>query len=207
MDGDVGRLPNAEWDMSLGGFNQDLPVPSMACEIKDVSTSQCAAISGVYNDQPFDVQAYGRVAYVYIDGGFRAAALGWTAGPDDTIEVTTRIGAHTAPVTPSTFEAPAPGVDPTDTWVGIRREARAFESHADDVPVATHDVEWRIAGELWFAQRAPEAPRLEQVLASFALSITPKPGCAPDADGFGCDTVRLRGTTIGATLHDLAAPP
>jgi hypothetical protein len=36
--------------------------------------------------------------------------------------------------------------------------------------------------------------------------MTPKPGCAPDRAGLGCDTVRLRGAIRSTTLRTLAAP-
>jgi hypothetical protein len=206
VDGDVGRLPDAAWDMTLGGFNQDLPAPGMPCEERDLSTAQCAAISGVLDGEPVDVQAYGRAAYVFLDGGYRAAALGWDLADGELAEVVIRIGMQTAPIAPATFSASSEDAGASDSYVGFSAESRAFESHVDGMPIATHEIEWRIAGELWFAQNRPDGPRHEQVLASFALSITPKPDCTKDADGLGCETLRLRGTTIGATLRDKAAP-
>jgi hypothetical protein len=205
MDGDLGRLPNARWDASLGGFNQDLPAPRLTCEVRDGPAGLCVVISGVYGEQSFDQHPPANPAYVHLDGGSRQVGITVELGTDDVLFVATKIGMQVAPIAPSTFEVPSAGVDPADSFVLVEREARRFESHVDGQPVATHDVESRLAGELWFAQRADDAPRQEQVHAHFALSVTPKAGCTPDADGFGCDTIRLRGMMTGGTLR--AMPP
>jgi hypothetical protein len=95
-----------------------------------------------------------------------------------------------------------------DVDVVFEREARGLKSHEDHEPtiLATHDVELRYAGELWFRQSREDGPRHEVVAASFALNVTPKPGCTPDSNGFGCDALRLRGELHAQTSRALAAP-
>ncbi len=207
-DGMLGRLPDASWDTTLGGFNQDLSEPSTPCEVRESRTAGgCMSVSGTYNGEPFDGQGYASTAFVHVGNDYRGAGMDYEIGPDDIMRISTKIGMLVAPTAPSTFEAPVPGIDPTDAQVLVMRDARNFESHDSyNEPLATHDIEYRMAGELWFAQSRPDGPRHEQVLANFAVSITPLPDCQPDADGFGCDEVRLRGTMTGATLRALPAP-
>jgi hypothetical protein len=206
-DGTVGRDPNARWDKTLGGFNQDLPEPVMPCPNEDLKTyGACVALSGTYNGERLDVTTPGETAFVHLDGGFRTAGLNITMAPNDVLEIGVRLGMQVAPTAPSTFQAPAPGVDPNNAAVSVTRDARKFESHVDNQPAATHDIEYRMAGVLWFAQSRADAPRYEQMLADFAVSMTPKSGCTRDSAGLGCDTVRLRGSIRSTTLRTLAAP-
>jgi hypothetical protein len=206
-DGTVGRDPNARWDKTLGGFNRDLPEPRMPCPNEDFrSYGACVAVSGTYNGELLDVTNIGETAFVYLNGGFRAAGLDITMAPNDVIEIGVRLGMLVAPTAPSTFQTPAPGVDPNNAAVSVTRDARKFESHVNNQPTDTHEIEYRMAGELWFAQSRADGPRFEQLLADFALSMTPKSGCQPDSAGLGCDRVRLRGTIRSATLRTLEAP-
>ena len=74
---------------------------------------------------------------------------------------------------------------------------RMFESYSSDgfQLGGSHDYELRIAGEGLIGEARFDATKTSEFArGAFAVSITPKAGCTPDGDGFGCDTVRLRGT-------------
>jgi hypothetical protein len=88
----------------------------------------------------------------------------------------------------------------------VVRDARKLKTRSSQgEAIETHEIEVRMAGELWFAKPPFSDLRAEQVLAVFAASFTPKPGCTTDADGHGCDSIRLRGRIHGATRRTL--PP
>jgi hypothetical protein len=204
-DGHVGRDPDLRVDRTLGGFNQDLAEPSGECELLEELTAQCMKVSGIYNDVPFDLVATCRPAFVHLDGGYRVHGCDFDMGGGDVMMIGSRIGMMTAPTAPSVFDFQ--GSLGGDVDVIVERPSRMLRSHDDEPTItATHDAELRYAGELWFYQSWDGGPRHESVAASFALNLTPKPGCTPDGEGLGCDTLRLRGELHSETLRALEAP-
>jgi hypothetical protein len=102
------------------------------------------------------------------------------------------------------FEAPvADGmtVSEHESWMLLIREARKVTSHSDGefLIFDTHTIEGRIAGDA-FVQAADSGQKASEFARGvFAVSLTPRTTCMPDADGFGCDAVRIRGTFSART--------
>jgi hypothetical protein len=86
--------------------------------------------------------------------------------------------------------------------IAIYRKARRVSSQTDETFLLsdTHQIEIRIAGEAFLGPGRSAGNTSEFARGVFAVSLTPLPTCMPDAEGLGCDTVRLRGTFSARTL-------
>jgi hypothetical protein len=202
----LGRDPNAVFDATLGGFNQDLPEPTAACTAMEpmVFGGGCFAISGTYNGEAFNLNCWddlGGPPSITTRTGtcFRPLEAG------DSLIVQVTIGVQTAPNAPAAFEVTWPEDDVGDIFVRVSRSARTFDTHSDSVEPLTvsHDLEMRLAGELWWEHPYETGPIKEIMFTTFALSYTPKADCTRDAEEFGCDEIRLRGVLFTETLQAL----
>jgi hypothetical protein len=74
-------------------------------------------------------------------------------------------------------------------------------------PAAPTRIESRIAGELTYGEGVNPQNTSELARGTYAVSFLPRPGCLPDDEGLGCDTMRFRGSFFIRTRPVVTPPP
>jgi hypothetical protein len=190
-------------DLTLGGFNDDLPAPERDClALDEAPLVGCISISGEYNSEPFDffcMDSSPAVTALRANGAY-ANGCRLQFAEDDKLLVALRLGSGAIPAVPYEFSYSLPPGDDPLTHVEFERPARALETHAPDtsgqlefVLGDTHEQEMRTAGVAEYGPGWSAGKTSAFTKGTFAASLRPKDGCDVDAEGFGCDEVRLRG--------------
>jgi hypothetical protein len=193
--GAAGSASIDDVDLTLGGFNQDLPAPGSNCLMRDDFIVGCIALAGEYNGEAFDLVCSGAdfdhtygARYTF---GCRTEALG------SELQVELIVSQDFVEKRPATFSA---DTATAAAYIRFWNTERSFETYRDRLFTmfghdATHDQQMRVAGISENVQQSSPGgqPSDEwRIGAVFALSLTPKSGCAKDAMGLGCDEVELR---------------
>jgi hypothetical protein len=78
---------------------------------------------------------------------------------------------------------------------------REFESYPDDVYnlATTHDQSLRLAG---ISELVSSGVQHWQIRGTLGFTLTPKASCAKDAQGQGCDEVKLRASFLSRPVKD-----
>jgi hypothetical protein len=186
--GAAGSVSFEDIDLTLGGFNQDLPEPASNCLMREDFIIGCIAFSGEYDGEAFNLvctdadfdHTYG-ARYTF---GCRTDALG------SELQVELIVSQDFIETRPATFSADAPAMA---SYIRFWNTERMFETYRDRVfsmygHETTHDQQMRVEGISETVQQSNKW----RIGAVFALSLTPKAGCAEDM-GLGCDEVKLRG--------------
>jgi hypothetical protein len=198
-----GSLGLDDVDLTLGGFNQDLPTPMHDC-LDGKEYEGCVSFSGEYNGAPLDVRYMDTSVGVVLLSADSSRRVGCHAdlSAEDEFFVSLTFGASLFSELPTTFELVPPLDARLATYVSFSRDRRKLLSHSDDQFVLgeTHKIESRMTGEGFLGPGRSAGNTSEFTRGVFAVSLTPLPTCMPDAEGLGCDTVRLRGTFSARTL-------
>lgn len=210
--GGMGAGPSiADVDRTLGGLNQDVPAPAVGCTSADTPEVGCLTWTAEYTGIPMSgaCETYVDKAIVFTGGIRRSMACTETVGVGDDMTVGLGTGQAAIGTEPSVFEVSAPPVPDPEAMgsVSIFRDARNFATHVggDYALDTTHDLTFKIAA---LAKQIPGigsyvGKTSEVVEGYFAATLEPKSTCAPDASGFGCDRVRVRGTFNVRTAGDV----
>jgi hypothetical protein len=198
-------------DLTLGGLNQDLPVPSLDCTVGPTPTNGCMSWTGEYNGARVDgsCQDTVRRAYFYIDKS-RAMECDFSLSPKDAFGVALSLGVSSMGSPPphafSLNAPPQPDVDAAG-FLALFRDTRNLSVDAAGTfdQGVTHDFTWRVTGASADVPGLAAGKTSEAVMGVFAVTFEPKPSCAPDASGFGCDRIRVRGTFYVRT-QDVVQP-
>lgn len=198
-------------DLTLGGLNQDLPEPPDDCLTAPEPSGfsgGCLDWTAEYNGTLVQSASFcttgAERAYVYAGNLRFARCYGSPPMPELGIGVALGDGALGPLGSPyKVFTVSGPPVDfETTGYIYMQDEARnlvTYEVSRTNI-MDTHDYSFRIAGvsnptEPYDTQKHPETLK-----GVFAATATPKAGCVPDASGFGCDTVRVRGSFFVRSL-------
>jgi hypothetical protein len=196
----VDTVPPAVSTFDVSGLSADLAPPSGgdSCLETPFTDVGCLTMSGEYNGEPFDfecVNSSGPIVRTFLpQDSLRVVGCGQEfAGGELYLSVLLGAPLFAAPL-PSEFSVLNSPDAEMSSQIAFEHEARALGTHEADgfAMAATHTFEARIAGENWLAGVSDYPSELAR--GAFAASLTPLPTCMPDADGLGCDTVRLRGT-------------
>jgi hypothetical protein len=160
-------------------------------------------VSGEYNGDAIDFACNGSagVGYNLVQSSprYQTRGVDCTQDPSSATSpfVSVLLGQPVFAMLPSTFE-----IKETETsfnsFVGISWPDRMLNTDADDFS-STYTLEFRIAGEAMLGPGRSAGKMSEFAKGTFAVSVMPKPDCKPDANGFGCDTVKLCGTFYART--------
>lgn len=198
-DASVADASIADVDLTLGGFNQDLPAPSVDCVNARGTLIGCVAITGTYNDEAFAFACDDKKVVVGTAGSHIVGCRGPTAGGEIVIELRLERGLIAAP--PRAFALSAPS---SRSYVSEWQFVRGFASYPDGVfaLAATHDQSIRVAGisELVRLGSATSPYDEWQIRGTYGLILTPKSTCTPDGAGKGCDTIRVRASFLAHPL-------
>lgn len=190
--GTGGGLAIDDVDYTLGGFNQDLPAPSVDCLTQEVAFG-CMSISGEYNGEVFEMVCSENTFSIGNDARHIFGCRKDIAAGDFLVEFI--IGSNVVHTPPFAFEVSAP--EPRifyDTW-NRTRDAKTYLYRTFSMYqlATTHDQEYCATGtsEYDMDRFGNEHWRVQ---GTFGVSHTPKDTCVPDTMGFGCDAVRFRAT-------------
>jgi hypothetical protein len=184
-------------DLTLGGMNADLAAPLTDClHFPKLPFVSCVSVSGEYNGVPFTADCPDSVysgAGSDDVGRYIASCSFREAGVPNTKnnEVLLYVSAALSRPAPKTYEF-GQAVDlERDSRVLVKFPLRKFGADSED-PRASQVQHIRGAGEVFDGPGRSAGATSRFIRGTFATTITPTPDCVPDADGFGCDSVRLR---------------
>lgn len=199
LDSGPGEPPSLDdVDLTLGGLNQDLPEPPLNCLGMEEPSSGCISFTGEYNGTPFEGQCQGPSASVGTGGGQRNIGCR-TDLADGEFRVVVLLGEDLVAPLPRAFALSAAPDGSGLTAVHVYHYGRMFFSGTQQA-AAVHVYDPRVAGISYFGPGWSDTYMSEFQRGVFATTVEPKADCVPDASGFGCDTVRIRGSFSARTV-------
>lgn len=174
-------------DLTLGGFNQDLPAPSVDCLMRENLGLGCMAISLEYNGVAYELQCEDQNIIVAVGGDqYFGCKEPFALGGELDIRVTLARQLLSMPAV--TFSVDTSGAD---AHARVFYPTRNFPTQLAD----THDQNFRVAGISDVVQTGSGvfARSFWRIDGTFGLSLIPKSTCVPDTMGLGCDEIRMRG--------------
>ncbi len=187
-------------DLTLGGFNQDLPAPSTNCVAAQGLVIGCLSVTGTYNGQSFSLLCDDESDVTVGMGGSHVVGCRGPAGGGDLV-VELRLDPALVADPPHTFDAVAPTLR---TYASVWQLQRGFASYPDGVYelAATHDQVFRLAGISESVRRGTSNPPQYdwRLRGSFALSLSPQSSCVEGGET-KCDVVKLRATYLAHPIE------
>ncbi len=181
-------------DLTLGGFNQDLPAPTGDCVSADVPTAGCLSVSGELNGEMVDFDCFDSYGPIRVAMSPRDLARSFGCGMENGPDVGVKLGAPLFEGLPVAFEVHA--TEEADRSSYVRVGHGDLETYVDGMfqSGSSHTIESRIAGELTYGEGVNPQNTSELARGTYAVSFLPKAGCVPDGEGRGCDIMRFRGS-------------
>jgi hypothetical protein len=197
----------ADVDLTLGGFNQDLPAPSKDClAATTVPTVACFSARGEWLGEQIDISC---------DEGDGPSSAG-TQPPDrfvgcsaklpsgDDIHVSVRLGGTLVGPTPKAFAFSSPPDSTAHTFLDMTDVTKLYSNHVGETfeLAATYDETTKVAGLADDEPGIRAGTMSEIIKGTFAVTLAPKASC-PAGTSFECKSIRLRGTFQGRTVYKL----
>jgi len=185
---DAGSDAGSPVDYSLGGFNQELPAPTVDCSSRSILVG-CFAFSGTYDQKAFDIACSDDSHVVDGDGPHYVFGCDQTVFDGQRFDVELNLFETLTNTSATSFGGSVPSAQAFPEAFRPERNLDMYPNrdYAMYAYGATHDLAFH------FAARSEPAKPSFRVSGAFAFSLVPKPTCVPDSMGFGCDEIRARG--------------
>ncbi|HMI94302.1 MAG TPA: hypothetical protein VK509_23180 [Polyangiales bacterium] len=170
---------------ALAEISQGLAAPAVDCRESKPFSIGCVSVSGTYGGTAFDFSCVDKGGLVYaVNQGGGVQCEGDVSGHPLNIDL------HLGPLQPRSMGEFAAASASKDTHVAYLDIDRSVGSHRNGIYQLEASYERRFA-VVGSAEIAAMVNKL-RMDGEFAASYTPG-NCAPNADGFGCETVLVRG--------------